>query len=178
MKQIMFGVIMYRWLQLLQVMEHSSVVSVACAKERIVLNRPMSTYMQHMVSHSVLAVMLHRVKVTLLGAGPPPPPKAPSLSALNSVTLNISWIAPWSLPVDNYTITMLNFDTADVQSHWTTPQTSFLVTKPHNSDCELFDFTVEASTGVGSTGRSQPGTAGFPSCELSQPLNQCAYKPW
>ena len=99
-------------------------------------------------------------------AGPPSAPEPPILSALNSTTLNISWTAPWFLPLNNYTITMLNISSASIQDQWTTPKTSYLVTKPQNSDCELFDFTVEANTGVGSTGPSQPSTAGFPSRKI------------
>ena len=73
---------------------------------------------------------------------------------------------------------MLNFESESAQHHWTTPETTFLVKKPQNSDCELFDFTVEANTGVGSTGPSQPSTAGFSSCKKNQLLNHCSYTPW
>ena len=68
---------------------------------------------------------------------------------------------------------MLNFNSGDVQNIWTTSQTSFLVRKPQNSDCVLFDFAVEANTGVGSSGPSQPSTAGFPSCEFNPVIRMC-----
>ena len=117
--------------------------------------------------------------MVVLYAGPPSPPEPLNLSVLNSTTLLISWTAPWSFPIDNYTITTHNSDSANVQSFWTTPQTSFLVRKPQNSDCELFDFTVEANTGVGSSGPSQPSTAGFPTCKLEPYAKICCagYSP-
>ena len=103
---------------------------------------------------------------TLLSAGPPGPPVAPSVTVTNLTALTLTWTAPWPHPVTNYTVTMLNL-TSNQITQWTTCDEQ-LVLRGGGGQCDELVFTVEAETDVGSTGPSTNTTGGFPRGVLAQ----------
>ena len=98
-----------------------------------------------------------------LYAGPPGPPGAPTLTVTNLTTLTLTWTAPWSLPVKNYTITITNTSSGLV-SQFIIDKEQFVLRRVGRGggQCDELVFTVEAETEVGSNGTSPSTTGGFP----------------
>ena len=107
--------------------------------------------------------------------GPPSPPD-PQLHILNTPTLQLSWLPPFTwvdYPIVNYTIQIHNRTTGNVMN-WTINSTdtsmtvvspvTFNYSKPQGEvlqRCEELNFTVFAASNIG---QSEPGqvNGGFP----------------
>ena len=100
-----------------------------------------------------------------LHSGPPGPPRAPTLTVTNLTTITLTWTAPWSLPVKNYTITITN-TTSGLVSQFIVNKEQFVLGRKGGGrgggQCDELVFTVEAETDVGSNGTSPNTTGGFP----------------
>lgn len=77
----------------------------------------------------------------------------------NLTALTLTWTAPWSLPVNNYTITITNTSSGLV-SQFTVDKEQFVLRG--GGQCDELVFTVEAETDVGGNGTSPNTTGGFP----------------
>lgn len=98
-------------------------------------------------------------------ADPPSPPESPTVSVKDNSTLAVSWTAPWSFPINHYTLRMINASSSELIGLWVTNHTELMVNKSWPSDCDLLVFTVEAFTDVGPSGPSEPTLTGFPTSE-------------
>ena len=96
-----------------------------------------------------------------MSPGPPDPPGAPTLTVTNLTALTLTWTAPWSYPISNYTITMLNLS-SNQESQWTAYEEQFVVRGGGGGQCDELLFTVSVETEVGTTGPSPNTTGGFP----------------
>ena len=102
--------------------------------------------------------------------GPPSPPD-PQLHILNTTTLQLSWLPPFTwedYPIVNYTIQIHNRATRDVMNRimnaTAMSPVTFNYSTPHGEvvqRCEELVFTVYASSNIG---QSEPGeiNGGFP----------------
>lgn len=81
------------------------------------------------------------------------------MNSINATSVNISWISPWVYPVDNYTLRIAN-DSDNITV--TTVDTDYVFNKPDDFDCEVYEFTVSATTRIGETGFSDPSMNSFP----------------
>ena len=98
--------------------------------------------------------------------GPPIPPESPLVTAINLTALNVSWAAPWPLPVSNYTLIMTNTTSSQILNEWTITGKSLSVVKTWQSDCDTLEFAVRANTDVGSSSFSPPRITGFPNGKM------------
>ena len=95
--------------------------------------------------------------------GPPAASGAPTLTVNNMTALTLTWTAPWSLPISNYTVTVSN-TSSGVVSQFTVAENQFVLRRGGEGgggQCDELVFTVEAETDVGSSGTSPNTTGGF-----------------
>ena len=96
--------------------------------------------------------------------GLPAAPGAPTLTVTNLTALTLTWTAPWSLPINNYTVTVSN-TSSGVANQFTIAENQFVLSRGGEvggGQCDELVFTVEAETNVGSSGTSPNTTGGFP----------------
>ena len=98
----------------------------------------------------------------LIPSGPPGHPGDFKVQVTNLTALTLTWTAPWSHPISNYIVAMLNLSSGQ-QEHWTTTkEQSVLRGGGGESQCHSLQFTVKAVTVVGSSSDIPPIQKGFP----------------
>ena len=97
-----------------------------------------------------------------MATGLPGRPGAPILTVTNLTTLTLTWTAPWSHPISNYTVAVTNTSSGLV-SQFTVDKEQFVLRRGGGGgQCDELVFTVEAETDVGSSGSSPNTTGGLP----------------
>ena len=74
--------------------------------------------------------------------------------------LTLTWTAPWSFPVINYTVTMFNLTSNQMTRH-TVDDPTFTLLSDNDQSCHTLQFSVAAMTDVGPSLPSPTTEAGF-----------------